>query len=99
MFASRSYVRLAVVVVAIAISTPWQSPLRAQGGPQARRPATPTVQPSLEPARSILRHLVGRWRVEVRFAGNFDGAPDASGTRVFQAMFDDLRLEWTEAVD
>jgi hypothetical protein len=42
---------------------------------------------------------VGRWRVEVRFAGNFDGAPDASGTRVVQTVFDDLRLQWTEDVD
>ena len=100
MSASRNSVRVAVLVSAIAVSTATASQLRAQGGPQARRPAAaPTALPSLEPARSILRHLVGRWRVEVRFAGNFDGAPDASGTRVIQAMFDDLRLEWTEAVD
>ena len=100
MFASRKSVRVAVAVSAIAVSTALASQLSAQGGPQARRPAAAaTALPSLEPARSILRHLVGRWRVEVRFAGNFDGAPDASGTRVVQTMFDDLRLQWTESVD
>ena len=99
MSASRNYVHVAVVVCAIAISTASASPLRAQGGPQARRPAAATALPSVEPARSILRHLVGRWRVEVRFAGNFDGAPDASGTRVVETVFDDLRLQWTEDVD
>src|SRR6266550_9284127 len=100
MSASRNSVRVAVLLSAFAVSTAVASRLRAQGGPQARRPAAAaTALPSLEPARSILRHLVGRWRVEVRFAGNFDGAPDASGTRVVQAMFDDLRLQWTEDVD
>ena len=100
MFAYPKSVHVAVVVCAIAVSTAAASQLRAQGGPQARRPAAAaTALPSLEPARSILRHLVGRWRVEVRFAGNFDGAPDASGTRVVQTMFDDLRLQWTEDVD
>src|SRR2546425_722739 len=99
MSACRNYVHVAVVVCAIAISTASASPLRAQGGPQARRPAAATALPSVEPARSILRHLVGRWRVEVRFAGNFDGAPDASGTRVVETMFDDLGLQWTEDVD
>src|SRR2546425_2268631 len=100
MFASRKSVRVAVLVSAIAVSTATASQLRAQGGPQAHHPAAAaTALPSLEPARSILRHLVGRWRVEVRFAGNFDGAPDASGTRVVQTMFDDLGLQWTEDVD
>ena len=100
MFAYRNSVRVAVLVSAIAVSTATASQLRAQGGPQAHRPAAAaTALPSLEPARSILRHLVGRWRVEVRFAGNFDGAPDASGTRVVQTMFDDLGLQWTEDVD
>src|SRR2546425_3019895 len=100
MFASRKSVRVAVAVGAIAVSTAMASQLRAQGGSQARRPAAAaTALPSVEPARSILRHLVGRWRVEVRFAGNFDGAPDASGTRVVQTMFDDLGLQWTEDVD
>ena len=100
MFAYRNSVRVAVLVSAIAVSTATASQLRAQGGPQAHRPAAAaTALPSLEPARSILRHLVGRWRVEVRFAGNFDGAPDASGTRVVQTVFDDLGLQWTENVD
>jgi len=99
MSAYRNPVHVALAASVLALSAAAASQLRAQGGPQARRPAAAVVPPSLEPARSILRHLVGRWRVEVRFAGNFDGAPDASGTRVIQAMFDDLRLEWTEAVD
>jgi hypothetical protein len=42
---------------------------------------------------------MGTWRFEVRFAGNFTGAPDASGTRVFAVLYDDLRLEWTESLD
>jgi len=99
MFAYRNSVRVAVLVSAIAVSTALASQLRAQGGSQARRPAAAAAQPSVEPARSILRHLVGRWHVEVRFAGNFDGAPDASGTRVVQTVFDDLGLQWTENVD
>jgi len=100
MFAYRSYLHVALAVGAIVLLAAAASPLSAQGGSQARRPAAAAAaQPSVEPARSILRHLVGRWRVEVRFAGNFDGAPDASGTRVVQTMFDDLRLQWTEDVD
>ncbi len=80
-------------------------PLVAQGGPKTNRPAAsppapPSAgQPRLEPARSVLRHLVGRWRFEIWFAGNFDGAPDASGTRVVEALFDDLRVQWTEEVE
>src|SRR2546425_11937427 len=100
MFVSRKSVRVAVAVSAIAVSTALASQLSAQGGPQARRPAAaPTVLPSLEPARSILRHLVGRWRVEVRFAGNFDGPPDAAATRIVDTLFDNLRLQWTEVED
>src|SRR6266702_5588298 len=101
----RKHLRVAGFVFGLVIQA---TSLAAQGGQQARRLATPTssdaapdaeAQPALEPARSILRHLVGRWRVEVRFAGNFDGAPDASGTRVVETVFDDLRLQWTENVD
>ena len=88
---------LAIVVV----STPG---LTAQGGGKASRAigSTPAAAPPrthLEPARTILRSLVGTWRFEIRFAGNFDGAPDVSGTRIVRALFDDLRLEWTEALD
>src|SRR5437879_8876992 len=99
MSAYRYPVHVALAASVIAFSVATASHLHAQGGPQARRPAAAVVPPSLEPARSILRHLVGRWRVEVRFAGNFDGAPDASGTRVVETVFDDLRLQWTESVD
>lgn len=78
--------------------------LVAQGGEKANRSVelTPTVsleRSRLEPARSILRNLVGTWRFEIWFAGNFDGAPDASGTRVVRALYDDLRVEWTEELD
>lgn len=50
-------------------------------------------------ARRLLRTLVGTWRFEIRFAGNVDGAPDASGTHVVTALFDDLRVEWFEVLD
>jgi hypothetical protein len=53
----------------------------------------------LAAARGLLRTLAGRWRFEMRFAGNFDGPADVSGTRVFKPLFDSLRLEWTEALD
>ncbi len=60
--------------------------------------ASPAVS-QVGPARGILRALVGSWRFEIRFAGNFDGAPDASGTRVMKPLFDDMRLQWTEGLD
>jgi len=100
----RKYLRVARLVFGLVIQA--TSHLVAQGGRQARRPSAPTssdtasaVQPALEPARSILRDLVGRWRVEIRFAGNFDGPPDASATRIVDTLFDDLRLQWTEVED
>src|SRR6266581_4875760 len=101
----RKHLRVAGFVFGLVIQA---TSLAAQGGQQARRLATPTssdaapdaeAQPALEPARSILRHLVGRWRVEVRFAGNFDGPPDAAATRIVDTLFDDLRLQWTEVED
>ena len=101
----RKYLHVAGLVVGIVTQAAVPS-LSAQGGRQARRAAVaPSSEPAVdiaaavEPARSVLRSLVGRWRVEVRFAGNFDGAPDASGTRVIEALFDDLRVQWTEALD
>jgi hypothetical protein len=100
----RKYLRVAGLLVAI-VSPAAASSLAGQGGTQARRsvaamaPEAPAAASLLEPARSMLRHLVGRWRVEIRFAGNFDGPPDASGTRVVAALFDDLRLQWTEELD
>jgi hypothetical protein len=103
MFTNRNHLHIALTVGAIATATIWTPTLVAQGGRQSLAPApaaAPAVaQPSLEPVRSVLRHLVGRWRVEIRFAGNFDGSPDASGTRVVDSLFDDLRLQWTEALD
>jgi len=101
----RKCLRVASIVLGIVISTATASKLAAQGGGQARRSVrAPSSEPDaglarLEPARSMLRRFVGRWRVEIRFAGNFDGAPDASGTRVVSALFDDLRLQWTEELD
>jgi hypothetical protein len=101
----RKYLRIAGIVVGIVSPAFAASRLAAQGGGQARRPVvapsseTPAAESALEPARSMLRHLVGRWRVEIRFAGNFDGPPDASGTRVVVALYDDLRLQWTEQLD
>jgi hypothetical protein len=87
-------------------------PVAAQGGALNRRAAAVAVAaaedasaPSatspvaIELAGGLLKTLMGTWRFEVRFAGNFTGAPDASGTRVFAAMFDDSRLEWTESLD
>ena len=85
--------------------------LAAQGGQQVARPAAARsveaatgkagggVEVRLAAARGLLRTLAGRWRFEMRFAGNFDGPADVSGTRVFKPLFDSLRLEWTEALD
>jgi len=58
-----------------------------------------TATLTLQLAGDLLKTLAGKWRFEVRFAGNFTGAPDGSGTRVFAALFDSLRLEWRETVD
>jgi hypothetical protein len=58
-----------------------------------------SVELRLASARSVLHTLVGTWHFEMRFAGNFDGPPDVSGTRVVKPLFDDKRLEWTETLD
>jgi len=74
----------------------------AQGALQTRGreiAAAPAIESALQPARSVLHQLVGRWRFAIWFAGNFDGPPDATGTRVVAALYDDLRLEWTETHD
>jgi hypothetical protein len=66
----------------------------------AQAPATASLGHShLERARGILRNLAGTWRFEIWFAGNFDGAPDASGARVVTPLLDDLCVAWTEEVD
>lgn len=82
------------------------SELAAQGGRALGRAQETAASsaPSAEdrhlaPARSVLRTLMGTWRFEVRFAGNFDGPPDGSGTRSVQPLFDTLRLAWTETLD
>lgn len=103
MSAYRKYLRIAGL--AFNIVSPAALAAQGGGGGQARRPVaapsseTPAAESALEPARSMLRHLVGRWRVEIRFAGNFDGPPDATGTRVVVALYDDLRLQWSEQLD
>ena len=105
MHANRSYALIAaLIVVGTTLVTPTRH-LAAQGGQKTARPvaATPSTddvdQPLVQPARSVLRQLVGRWRFATWFAGNFDGPPDASGTRVVETLYDDLRLQWTEALD
>src|SRR5205814_8280179 len=95
-------VALALSALAVAAIAPLR--LAAQGNERLGRAtdlvSSASAEPShLEPARGILRTLVGTWRFEIWFAGNYGGAPDASGTRVVKALFDDLRLEWTEQLD
>src|SRR5437899_1953516 len=103
MHPSRSPIHIALALVATSLIAPAR-PVAAQGGPKTTRaagatPSTDADQPSLQPARSVLRQLVGRWRFATWFAGNFDGPPDATGTRVVAALYDDLRLEWTATHD
>lgn len=98
-----------IAAIIAGLTTAGTTALAAQGGAQTRRaPAAPTAAAATASATSevaiglaggILKTLVGTWRFEVRFAGNFTGAPDASGTRVFEPLFDDLRLQWTESLD
>lgn len=94
-----------VLAVAIAAALPLSLPAQgAKGtavGGRAASPAAPAASPAshAQPARGILATLVGRWRFEIRFAGNYNGAADATGTRVIQTLFDDVRVEWTEAFD
>src|SRR5258707_7573972 len=78
--------------------------LAAQGAKEASgrgRPTATVARPPshAQPARGILGDLVGSWRFEIWFAGNFSGTPDVSGIRVLKPLFDDLRLEWTEVLD
>jgi len=78
--------------------------LAAQGAKEATgrgRPSATVARPTshLEPARGMLGDLVGTWRFEIWFAGNFSGTPDVSGIRVMKALFDDLRVQWTEVLD
>ena len=95
---------LHVAVIIGGLTAAGTASLAAQGGAQKRRaPAAATAGATsavaVELAAGLLQTLTGSWRFEVRFAGNFTGAPDASGTRVFAPLFDDRRLEWTESLD
>jgi hypothetical protein len=93
------------VVAIVALSSAATSALTAQGGKRLARSAQPasasaaTAQAKLVPALGMLRTLAGTWHFEMRFAGNFDGPADVSGTRVFKPLFDSLRLEWAETLD
>jgi len=88
----------------LALVSAAASGLAAQGGQRVARSAAQvsvaqSAEAKLAPARGMLRTLAGTWHFEMRFAGNFDGAADVSGTRVFKQLFDSLRLEWTEVLD
>jgi len=88
----------------LAVATAFAPGLAAQGAKHTtargkRRITASRPVSHVEPARGLLGSLVGTWRFEIWFAGNFAGAPDASGTRVVKALFNDLRVEWTEQVD
>ena len=89
--------RLLVLAVTFAPTLAGQGAKEVPRRGKASAPAAVTSH--VGPARSVLGSLVGTWRFEIWFAGNFAGAPDASGTRVVKALFDDLHLEWTEQVD
>lgn len=100
----RGWGSAAVATCLLVAAVAFAPGLAAQGAKEATgrgRPRATTAGPSshLEPARGILGDLVGTWRFEIWFAGNFTGTPDVSGIRAMKALFDDLRLEWTEVLD
>src|SRR2546423_13980526 len=104
MNAPRLYRTVALALSALALAAIAPLRLAAQGNERLGRKtdlvSSASAEPShLEPARGILRTLVGTWRFEIWFAGNYGGAPDASGTRGVKTLFDDLRLEWTGPPD
>src|SRR2546430_3004532 len=75
--------------------------LAAQGAKEATgrgRPSKTVARPTshVEPARGMLGDLVGTWRFEIWFAGNFSGTPDVSGVRRAKALVDHLPVPWTE---
>jgi len=93
-----------VAACLLAAAVAFAPGLAAQGAKEANgraRPASTPARPTshVQPARGMLGDLVGTWRFEIWFAGNFSGTPDVSGIRVAKALFDDLRLEWTEVLD
>src|SRR5260370_32244961 len=88
----------------LAVAAAFAPGLAAQGAKEASgrgRPSATVAGPSshLPSARGILGNLVGTWPFEIWFAGNFSGTADVSGIRVVKALFDDLRLQWTEVLD
>ena len=94
--------RIGRLVLVVAIAAPSVSAAQGAKEASARGRAGSVAPPAAshaEPARGILATLVGTWRFEIRFAGNYTGAPDAAGTRVIQTLFDDQRVQWTEALD
>ncbi len=52
-----------------------QGALQTRARETARAPAADAAESALQPARSVLHQLVGRWRFAIWFAGNFDGPP------------------------
>src|SRR5437867_6905717 len=93
-----------VAACVLAVAVAFAPGLAAQGAKEANgrgRPSATVAGPSshLQPARGILGDLVGSWQFEIWFAGNFSGTADVSGIRMVKALFDDLRLEWTEVLD
>src|SRR2546430_8818707 len=75
-------VALALGALAVAAIAPLR--LAAQGNERLGRTTeaipSASAEPShLEPARGILRTLVGTWRFQIWLAGNYRGASDASG--------------------
>jgi len=93
-----------VALCVLATAAAFAPGLAAQGAKEANgrgRPSAAVERPTshVQPARGMLGDLVGTWRFEIWFAGNFSGTPDVSGIRVLKALFDDLRLEWTEVLD
>jgi len=94
---------VALILAGASVLAPTRAAI-AQGALQARARGTapapaPAAESALQPARTVLHQLVGRWRFAIWFAGNFDGPPDATGTRVVAALYDDLRVQWTETYD
>jgi len=94
----------AVAGCVLAVAVALAPGLAAQGAKEAggrAKPAATVARPvsHLQPARGIVGDLAGTWRFEIWFAGNFSNTPDVTGIRVLKALFDDLRLEWTEVLD
>ncbi len=94
----------AVAGCVLAVASALAPGLAAQGAKEASgraKPGAPVAHPAshVQPARGILGNLAGTWRFEIWFAGNFSSTPDVTGIRVLRALFDDLRLEWTEVLD